>query len=512
MLLFWGVILLRNAWLSDDAYITFRVVDNFVHGHGLRWNVDQRVQVFTHPLWFFLLSALYFVTREIHFTAMFLSCALSLGVAALLFFRAAKSPYSVALTAAALTASKAFMDFSTSGLENPLSHLLLVLFLIVYLGNGTSDRRFFALFFIAGLATLNRMDTLLLYLPAIAAALVAKRSWKGIALAGLAFAPFVAWELFSIAYYGFPFPNTAYAKLITGVPQETLRLQGICYLANSLSMDPATLTVITLGGIAACFSPHRSRLLLVLAGTLSYLLYIVWIGGDFMSGRFLSIPMLAGMCLLLAVPIVHMRSPAITLTAIVMILGFAGQFPPLLSDARYGLGRGDTRDDKMVTDERANYYPYTGLLRVNRTVPLPMDHPWAQEGIALRTGGETVVATSAGAGFAGFFAGPRIHLVEPFAICDPLLARIRPDRWGMHGHFYRELPSGYLESLRTGQDVFEDPGLNAFHAKLRVITQGPLFTRDRLRAIVSMNFGRYDDLLPVKPPPKDISPTLPRPR
>ncbi|HOS03949.1 MAG TPA: hypothetical protein PKZ01_12770 [Candidatus Hydrogenedentes bacterium] len=96
MLLFWGVILLRNAWLSDDAYITFRVVDNFVHGHGPRWNVDQRVQVFTHPLWFFLLSALYFVTREIHFTAMFLSCVLSLGVAALLFFRAAKSPYSVA--------------------------------------------------------------------------------------------------------------------------------------------------------------------------------------------------------------------------------------------------------------------------------------------------------------------------------------------------------------------------------------------------------------------------------
>jgi len=30
------VVLVRTAWVCDDAYITFRTVDNFVHGHGLR--------------------------------------------------------------------------------------------------------------------------------------------------------------------------------------------------------------------------------------------------------------------------------------------------------------------------------------------------------------------------------------------------------------------------------------------------------------------------------------------
>ncbi|MDP7573157.1 MAG: hypothetical protein QF391_16270, partial [Myxococcota bacterium] len=44
-------VVIAQAWVSDDAFITFRVIDNFVHGYGLRWNVDERVEVYTHPLW-----------------------------------------------------------------------------------------------------------------------------------------------------------------------------------------------------------------------------------------------------------------------------------------------------------------------------------------------------------------------------------------------------------------------------------------------------------------------------
>ena len=49
------VVILRAAWLADDAYITIRAVDNLVHGWGPRWNVAERVQVYTHPLWFWCL-------------------------------------------------------------------------------------------------------------------------------------------------------------------------------------------------------------------------------------------------------------------------------------------------------------------------------------------------------------------------------------------------------------------------------------------------------------------------
>ena len=51
-------VVLSQAWVSDDAFITFRVIDNFVNGYGLRWNVDERVEVYTHPLWMLLLACL----------------------------------------------------------------------------------------------------------------------------------------------------------------------------------------------------------------------------------------------------------------------------------------------------------------------------------------------------------------------------------------------------------------------------------------------------------------------
>ena len=37
---------LSRAWVADDAFITGRVIENLVAGHGLRWNTDERVQVF----------------------------------------------------------------------------------------------------------------------------------------------------------------------------------------------------------------------------------------------------------------------------------------------------------------------------------------------------------------------------------------------------------------------------------------------------------------------------------
>ena len=38
-----------TAWVSDDAFITFRVVDNALAGHGLVWNVGERVQAEHQP-------------------------------------------------------------------------------------------------------------------------------------------------------------------------------------------------------------------------------------------------------------------------------------------------------------------------------------------------------------------------------------------------------------------------------------------------------------------------------
>ncbi len=64
-LLVFTYVFLANSWIGDDAFITFRVVDNFVHGFGLTFNPDERVQAYTHPVWMLLLSAAYVVTSDL---------------------------------------------------------------------------------------------------------------------------------------------------------------------------------------------------------------------------------------------------------------------------------------------------------------------------------------------------------------------------------------------------------------------------------------------------------------
>src|ERR1043165_3136732 len=62
-------VLIRTAWVSDDALITLRTVLNVTHGFGLRYNVDERVQTFTHPLWLLVLTVAYYLTWNVFFAA-----------------------------------------------------------------------------------------------------------------------------------------------------------------------------------------------------------------------------------------------------------------------------------------------------------------------------------------------------------------------------------------------------------------------------------------------------------
>jgi hypothetical protein len=73
-----AAILLRTAWICDDAYITFRMVDNVIAGFGPRWNVAERVQGYAHPRWMLLLLP-DVVVRETCFSAIGLSLVCSLA-------------------------------------------------------------------------------------------------------------------------------------------------------------------------------------------------------------------------------------------------------------------------------------------------------------------------------------------------------------------------------------------------------------------------------------------------
>jgi arabinofuranosyltransferase len=112
-----GALLLLVAsvgWLSDDSFITLRVVANVWDGYGLRWNAIERVQVFTHPLWMLLLGAAYGITREAFWTVIALSLASVALLLTLVTTRVARTGTSAWLAVALLASSKAFVEFSTS--------------------------------------------------------------------------------------------------------------------------------------------------------------------------------------------------------------------------------------------------------------------------------------------------------------------------------------------------------------------------------------------------------------
>lgn len=489
-----GVVVVRNAWLSDDAYITFRTVDNFVHGYGLTWNVSERVQAYTHPLWMFLFTGVYAVTREAFFTAHVLSIVISLVAVFVLLRWVAAAPAAL-VVALALSLSKAFVDYSSSGLENPLTHLLLGGFLAVYFRGSTNSKRSFWLSALAALILLNRMDLGLLCLPALAYALIERRlrDWR-IALAG--FVPFVIWEAFATFYYGSPFPNTALAKLNAGViPDYELMRQGVSYLLNSLLLDPLTLACIGLAISAPFLLPVR-RMMAPALGLVLYLAYIVRIGGDFMSGRFLAAPFLWALGMLCSGLLLRCSGSWPLLAGLTLVLGALAPASPVFTapEQRIGFDPGGWASHHGISDEGANYFSSTGLLMALRKKDLP-DHDWAREGRQARTAGPMVVERGS-VGFYGYFAGPQVHVVDLLALADPLLARLPPaDRVWRIGHFGRIVPDGYLETLATGENRIRNPDLARYYDKLSYVTRGPLFSLDRLVEIWKLNTGAYDRYL-----------------
>ena len=55
-LLFAHSLVINRVFVHDDVYVTLRYVRNFLAGHGLVWNVGERVEGYTSLLHVLLIS------------------------------------------------------------------------------------------------------------------------------------------------------------------------------------------------------------------------------------------------------------------------------------------------------------------------------------------------------------------------------------------------------------------------------------------------------------------------
>ncbi len=488
-----ALVVVASAWLSDDAYITFRSVDNLLGGRGLVWNPGWRVQVFTHPLWMALVAGASALAGRIPPAAMGLGILVSLGaVAVLAAGLRRREPWRVPLLLLLLLGSKAFVDYSTSGLENPLAHLLLALLLAaapVDRERGTIPAGLLGL--LAGALFLTRMDLVLLAGPVILVMVWEfRRAGRRLAAFGVGLLPAAAWLAFATLYFGTPLPNTAWAKLATGVPPSLLARQGLAYLWNSLRWDPPTLAVSLLGlGLALGSRSPGARA--VAAGMVLYLGYVVRVGGDFMSGRFLSVVLVAGAAL--AARFLGPRAAAATAAAVTASI----LVNPLAPPRAVVPPAGPRADAAGIADERAGYLPYTGLAALLGPRSAA-ENPWRRRALAFRESGEPLRVRIA-VGMFGYFAGPEKIVVDGVGVTDPLLAHLpvrdpSPGGWRI-GHFPRNIPEGYLESLGLGGNRITEPHLRRWFARRRLVACGPLLAPGRLKVLLELNLGRDARLL-----------------
>ena len=308
---------LRSFWISDDSLITARIIINSLNGYGPVFNIGDNVQAFTHPLWFLINNLLTFYSGNV-ILSYFLVSIISIILSIIFIIYDLKSSISIALLPFLWCLSFGIRDFSSSGLENTLS-IFLISFILFIISRNTNLNRSFLVVFLLGLINLNRLDTSLITFPFYIFCikeiyLFSRNKIKNIFISlSIYLSPLIIYYLWSSNFYNYILPNTYFAKTNTSIGRIELILQGLIYVYKSIFHSYLLLFVCLTIFILIALSrnkliiysyfnklilfTYKSKIeksiqifILSIISSIIYLIYTVWIGGDFMIGRFLSFP------------------------------------------------------------------------------------------------------------------------------------------------------------------------------------------------------------------------------
>ncbi len=316
--LIYGIIRVINLiWVCDDIFITFRYADNFIQGKGIVFNEGERVEGYTHFLWFVLLSAFRFFNLDLEQISIWLGIASYLGTIAIFLFisfrTADRKILIIPFTALALSVNYDFAVWATGGLETSFITFLLSLTFYIYFSKLTRIKKHLITGLILTLCLMTRPDAALFYLYANLLLLLSfiynktslRESLKELMLINVSFIViYIPYFLWRYNYYGDIFPNTYYAKLAN----ESYYEQGFLYIWTFISSYKTSL--ISLAGIfliAKYFFQKKplidklknifddkeltAMVILFLSVLIYTIFYVARVGGDFMFARFI-IPVL----------------------------------------------------------------------------------------------------------------------------------------------------------------------------------------------------------------------------
>lgn len=315
-------------WQIDDAYISYRYAWNFANGYGLIYNPGEVVEGYTNFLWTVLASGAIWAGLSPAGVSLAGTIAGSIGILALTFRLARRllpdQPFWAVVPVALLAVDSALLTYGPrgSGIEAvPFAFLVVASLAALWAAPGTGWR--VAAGVVLALASLTRPEGLM-----AAALLLGSRAWldrrdslpyRRLLLASAL--PFllivVPYQLWRITFYGYPFPNTFYAK--TGTNLVVIG-RGAAYAWQFVERHwmPVVLLVAGLAVLLRAVlasrtvrsndspksddisrkAPDRGLVSTLLLLVLAYSLYVVYVGGDWFPSERFFVPLLAPISLL----------------------------------------------------------------------------------------------------------------------------------------------------------------------------------------------------------------------
>jgi len=229
-------------FIQDDAFTSLRYVQNFVDGNGLVFNIGERVEGYTNFLWVLLLSAVSFLAHALNLNLPLVAQVLSTLFGVLLLvstYLLAKKiiakNYSgsiisslLALSAPAMVLfTTPFIYWSVSGMETPLFVSLTLLSVYYFIDYEEQGKRN-AFVIVSVLNSFLRPEGMFFFILLMSFKLIknffSAEEFKLSKKIKLSFdssikksliiyaVPVIAYIIFRLLYYGYPFPNTFYAK------------------------------------------------------------------------------------------------------------------------------------------------------------------------------------------------------------------------------------------------------------------------------------------------------------
>ena len=446
---------ITHAWTADDGFITFRVARNIAQGHGPVFNIGERVEASTSPLWTWLLGGVAWIAPHsleqwaAVLGVLFACFGLLLMMTGCLRARGAEGRVVLPGAVVVLLCLRSFWEFETSGLDIALSVFWVGLAWWVSVRASSGSRRDLLIAVgVLGLAPVIRAELVLaaviVLVVLVRGARVAGSRREWMVPAAIFVAPGLLYEVFRVIYYACLVPTTAIAK-----EGSKPRLDGVgahyfyVSLILSFAFVPAICLLFFRSGLR---STSRSLTLAFVAAGVVEAAYVVAVGGDYMIGRLL-LPAVALMVAPFAVLRVAPNRVVVASTLLILTTlfpalsqlhtlpnpntNFGARKNWIVQEARYlqsqtGVKRPirlvDYANSYVLADLLKSYVPYGRLAE-------PDGH-WRP----LPNGNDQTVVTTTILGLTGYVFASEVYVIDLNGLADPVAARIRLDRRDRPGH------------------------------------------------------------------------------